>query len=170
MSAVSAVPSVSESIQMDYMNLLVAQLRHQDPMEPMSSGDMSSQLAQLAQLQRITSLDNTSLAQLKLLENIDSSFSAVMTGARLGEASAMIGKQVSFFPKGSVTAVTDVVDGVEIVDDRTTRISNKRNGRVSQVIINTLSEDGNTISNEYVRMDENGAIVRVTHAIYERVR
>lgn len=59
---------------------------------------------------------------------------------------------------------------VEIVDDRTTRILNKRNGRVTQVIINTLSEDGNTISNEYVRMDENGAITRVTHAIYERIR
>ena len=59
---------------------------------------------------------------------------------------------------------------VEIVDDRTTRILNKRNGRVTTVIINTLSEDGNTISNEYVRLDENGDIVRVTHAVYERIQ
>ena len=58
---------------------------------------------------------------------------------------------------------------VEIVDERTTRISNKRNGRVTQVIINTLSEDGNTINNEYVRLDENGKIRGVGHAIYERV-
>lgn len=58
---------------------------------------------------------------------------------------------------------------VEIIDDRSTRIYNKRNGRVTQVIINTLSEDGNTISNEYVRMDEEGRITRVTHAVYERV-
>jgi len=41
---------------------------------------------------------------------------------------------------------------------------------VTQVIINTLSEDGNTISNEYVRMDEEGKITRVTHAVYERVQ
>ena len=33
-----------------------------------------------------------------------------------------------------------------------------------------LSEDGNTINNEYVRMDENGDIMRVTHAVYERIR
>ena len=59
---------------------------------------------------------------------------------------------------------------VEIVDERTTRISNSRSGRVTQVIINTLSEDGNTISNEYVRLDENGDVVRVTHAVYERIR
>ena len=32
---------------------------------------------------------------------------------------------------------------VEFVDERTTRISNMRNGRVTQVIINVLSEDGN---------------------------
>ena len=59
---------------------------------------------------------------------------------------------------------------VEIIDDRTTRILNMRNGRVTQVIINTLSEDGNTINNEYVRLDQNGAITRVSHAVYTRIR
>ena len=58
---------------------------------------------------------------------------------------------------------------VEIVNENTTRISNARGGRVYQVIINTLSEDGDTITNEYVRLDENGDIVRVNHAIYQRV-
>ena len=38
------------------------------------------------------------------------------------------------------------------------------------MIINVLSEDGNTITNEYVRMDENDDIVRITHAVYERIR
>lgn len=59
---------------------------------------------------------------------------------------------------------------VEFVDERTTRITNMRNGRVTQVIINTLSEDGNVIENEYVRMDENGKIVGVGHATYRRIR
>lgn len=59
---------------------------------------------------------------------------------------------------------------VEIVNERTTRISNKSNGRVTQVIINTLSEDGNTIDNEYVRLDEDGKITGVTHALYERIQ
>jgi hypothetical protein len=65
--------------------------------------------------------------------------------------------------EGSETAV-------EVIDDRSTRIINRRNGRVSQVIINTLSDDGNTISNEYVRLDQDGKITRVTHAVYERIR
>ena len=63
--------------------------------------------------------------------------------------------------EGSETAV-------EIIDERSTRIINKRNGRVTQVIINTLSEDGNTISNEYVRMDADGKIRGVGHAVHKR--
>ena len=59
---------------------------------------------------------------------------------------------------------------VEFVDERTTRITNMRNGRVTQVIINTLSEDGNVIENEYVRMDEDGKIVGVGHATYRRIQ
>ncbi len=65
--------------------------------------------------------------------------------------------------EGSETAV-------EVINDRSTRIINRRNGRVTQVIINTLSEDGNTISNEYVRMDAEGKITGVSHAVYERIR
>jgi hypothetical protein len=37
------------------------------------------------------------------------------------------------------------------------------------VIINTLLEDGDTINNEYVRLDEDGNIVRVSHATYRRI-
>lgn len=59
---------------------------------------------------------------------------------------------------------------VEVIDEFSTRITNKRGGRVTQVIINTLSEDGSTINNEYVRMDEDGKITGVGHVIYERSR
>ena len=58
---------------------------------------------------------------------------------------------------------------VEFLDERTTRIYNMRNGRVTQVIINVLSEDGNTIENEYVRLDEDGMPTGVGHATYRRI-
>jgi hypothetical protein len=69
----------------------------------------------------------------------------------------------------SVRGQENAETSVEWVDERTTRISNMRNGRVTQVIINTLSEDGNTIENEYVRLDENGKITGVGHATYRRI-
>ena len=63
--------------------------------------------------------------------------------------------------KGSETAV-------EVINEKSTRILNKRDGLVYQVVINTLSADNNTISNEYIRMDKDGKITGVTHVTYIR--
>ena len=63
--------------------------------------------------------------------------------------------------KGSETAV-------EIINAKSTRIYNKRNGVLNQIVINTLSEDNNTINNEYIRMDKDGKITGVTHVTYIR--
>ncbi len=57
---------------------------------------------------------------------------------------------------------------VEVVDDRTNRILNARDGEVYQVIVNVLSEDGNTINNEYRRTLDDGT-ERVSHAVYRRI-
>ena len=57
---------------------------------------------------------------------------------------------------------------VEIINDKSIRIYNKRNGVLNQVVINTLSDDNNTISNEYIRMDKDGKITGVTHVTYNR--
>jgi len=57
---------------------------------------------------------------------------------------------------------------VEVIDDKSIRILNKRNGVVYQVVINTLSADNNTINNEYIRMDKDGKITGVTHVTYNR--
>jgi hypothetical protein len=68
----------------------------------------------------------------------------------------------------SVSGQQNAETAVEFVDARTTKISNKRNGRVSQEIINVLSADGNTIENEYIRIAEDGTR-RSSHAVYDRV-
>ncbi len=64
---------------------------------------------------------------------------------------------------GSETAV-ELING----SAKSIRILNKRDGVVYQVVINTLSEDNNTISNEYIRMDKDGKITGVTHVTYNR--
>ena len=57
---------------------------------------------------------------------------------------------------------------VEVINQKSTRIYNKRDGVVYQVVINTLSDDNNTINNEYIRMDKEGKITGVTHVTYIR--
>src|ERR1041385_8764383 len=57
---------------------------------------------------------------------------------------------------------------VEIINPKSIRIYNKRNGVLQQVVINTLSDDNNTINNEYIRMDKDGKITGVSHVTYNR--
>ena len=57
---------------------------------------------------------------------------------------------------------------VEVVDERTNKIMNKRGDRVN-VIINVLSEDGNTINNEYRNVGDDGEIT-ISYAVYERIQ
>jgi len=67
-----------------------------------------------------------------------------------------------------VTGQTGAETAVEIIDAKSIRITNKRNGVVNQVVINTVSDDGNTISNEYIRIDKDGKITGVSHVTYNR--
>jgi hypothetical protein len=67
-----------------------------------------------------------------------------------------------------VTGQQGAETAVEVINDKSTRIYNKRNGVVYQVVINTLADENNTINNEYIRMDKDGKITGVTHQTYHR--
>jgi hypothetical protein len=67
-----------------------------------------------------------------------------------------------------VTGQQNSETAVEVVSDRVTRIYNKRNGVVYQVVMNQLSEDGNTIDNYYVRVDKDGKMTGVSYVKYVR--
>ena len=82
MSEVTSAASQASDLQMDFMNLLVTQLKNQDPMEPMDSQDMAAQLAQFTQLQQ--------------LEEMNSSFGQVLELAEQNYASSLIGKRHLF--------------------------------------------------------------------------
>ena len=67
-----------------------------------------------------------------------------------------------------VTGQQGAETAVEIINPKSIRVLNKRDGVVYQVVINTLSEDLNTISNEYIRLDKDNKITGVTHVTYNR--
>jgi hypothetical protein len=58
---------------------------------------------------------------------------------------------------------------VKKVDARTNEITNKRGGKVTQVIINVLSADGKRIDNTYKNYNESGELTSTTTAIYEKM-
>src|SRR5438093_12093379 len=58
---------------------------------------------------------------------------------------------------------------VKKIDDRTNEITNKKNGRVSQVITNVITPDGRTINNTYKNFNEKGEQTTTTTAVYEKM-
>lgn len=68
-----------------------------------------------------------------------------------------------------VTGREGTETAVEIVDEHTTKITSRRDGKVSQIIINKLSADGNRIDNEYHSFGPDGK-ERVSTAVYDRIR
>jgi hypothetical protein len=60
---------------------------------------------------------------------------------------------------------------VRIVSDRINEIIYKKGGKVTQVLTNVLSPDGDTIGVMYMRMDPEGKITKnVTFATYEKIK
>ena len=59
---------------------------------------------------------------------------------------------------------------VRRITDRITEIVNKKNGKVTQLLTNVLSPDGNTIAVMYMRDDGVGKTTAVSFATYERIR
>ena len=57
---------------------------------------------------------------------------------------------------------------VRQINDRINEIINKKDGKVTQVLTNVLSPDGNTIAVMYMRDDGAGRTTNVSFATYER--
>jgi flagellar basal-body rod modification protein FlgD len=91
--------AAASDLQLDFMNLLVTQLRNQNPLEPMDNQDMSAQLAQFSELQQ--------------LEDMNSSFGDVLESIQRSYASSLIGKDVSFSTTGSGDAAESMSGEVE---------------------------------------------------------
>ena len=73
----------SELDKEDFLTLLVAQLQHQDPMNPMDDKDFTAELAQFSQLEQLTSIN----------EGIDG-LSSETVQQRMIAASGYIGREV----------------------------------------------------------------------------
>lgn len=68
-----------------FMKILVAQLRNQNPLEPMNDTDFIAQMAQFSSLEQLTSLNKTM-----------TSYTERVSGKSMADYAEMIGKQISW--------------------------------------------------------------------------
>ncbi len=71
-----AITKTSQSLGRDtFLQLLVTQLTHQDPMKPQADGEFLAQLAQFSSLEQLTAM-RSELAAIGQIQSDDSEFSA----------------------------------------------------------------------------------------------
>lgn len=115
-SAVSQVAGKSLN-QQDFLNLMVAQLRYQDPMNPVDNSNLMSQWAQLSMLEELQQL-NQGLTDLTSkiggLGAAGTSSSAQGQAEQVLEASALLGRTIEATPSGSGQVVSGVVSEIGV--------------------------------------------------------
>ncbi|WP_392454450.1 flagellar hook capping FlgD N-terminal domain-containing protein [Chryseomicrobium aureum] len=68
-----------------FMKILIAQLRNQNPLEPMKDAEFIAQMAQFTSLEQLTALNKTM-----------TSYTEKMSGGTMADYAEMIGKQISW--------------------------------------------------------------------------
>jgi len=106
----STTTTQGNKVEDTFMELLLAELRHQNPMEPMDSSQMVTQMAQMNSLQE--------------LQKITASLKAVDQGNQFLKASSLIGKQVTylsndFVKQGVVSAFSIEKNVISLLIDDT---------------------------------------------------
>ena len=99
MATTSALSGIGSE---QFLQLLVAQLQNQDPLDPVSDKDFINQLATLNTVQGLTDL-NASFAQMLQLQ-------------QLTQGAELIGKTIEYNPTDGSAARTGTVDSVQARD------------------------------------------------------
>ena len=94
----------------EFLKMLVAQLRHQDPLNPMNSDDMAAQLAQFSSLEQLTNIEEALQAQAKLHESVIASIHDTTAMDVIGKSILAGGDQV-FVPGDGTGSVRFEVGG-----------------------------------------------------------
>ena len=113
-------PTSAAAIQENFMTLLLTQLRHQNPLEPMKNEELSMQLATMSQLQQV--------------ENLNSKFDSMLLAQHVSEANSMIGKHVEYIPLGEDERTGGIVTGVEIQGNQVKVKIDDNNINLSEIV------------------------------------
>lgn len=109
-TSTSTSNTTSTDLKNEFLNLLVTQLKNQDPLSPMDNTEFVAQMAQFSSLEQLTNL-NTSLSQISaLLQN--------NTNDYLQTATRLMGKEVLLTDPDSGDTYQGTVEGFQIVDNQ----------------------------------------------------
>jgi flagellar basal-body rod modification protein FlgD len=102
--APAQIKSASKDLKsQDFINMMIAQLQNQDPLEPAKNQDILAQMSQIGQLQSNTQLQDT--------------LKGLAIQSQLGSAGGMIGKMVEGLDNNK-NKITGLVNSVRVESDK----------------------------------------------------
>ena len=125
-----------------FLQLLVTQMRYQDPLDPQDNSDYLAQLAQFSALEQMTNVSEN-------LESLSSIVGNIDTSVLVGQLSNMIGKDVAWESKssstddsGNTTITTNTyrgtVKGVSLSDGKPNIVTIDTEGNIHNVEISDI--------------------------------
>ncbi len=91
-----------------FMRLLVAQLRHQDPLSPLQPDQMAAQLAQFTSVEQLTQLNAAMDTQTQVTQMAALSAQSSLSAALLGRQVEAVGNQVEIPSSGRGEVLVDI--------------------------------------------------------------
>lgn len=104
----------AKSQKMDYMNLLIEQMKNQNPLDPMSNQEMASQMAMFAQLEQTEEMNANIKEMNASMTGLSSSFQGAMLMAEYDYARSLLGKEVTFYSGEYAAELSGKVDKISI--------------------------------------------------------
>lgn len=100
-----------------FLRLLGSQMKNQNPLEPMKDTEFVAQMAQFSQLEQMTSLA--------------SNIKALNMSSQLSQGAALVGREITYVPEGSIVPVTGRVDKMVL----------ENGGRTSALVVSGVRVD-----------------------------
>ena len=98
-----------------FLTLLVAQLKNQDPLEPMSNQEFAAQMAQFGQLERLNSIDNRLAQSLEATVLSTQAVNNTMAASLIGKKVLAIGDAIILETGGSADLYVSLAGPAETV-------------------------------------------------------
>ena len=118
----STTANAAKDLQDQFLTLLVTQLQHQDPLDPMDSTNFTSQLAQFSSLEQLTSINDGIGALTAAQNSLQNAYLTNLIGKKVGyEGKAEDGAAKTLY--GTVTGVSYDSDGTYFVVDGKTKVA-----------------------------------------------
>ncbi len=117
MPVMSGTTSASQQ-KLDFMNLLIEELRNQNPLEPLSNQQMAAQMAQFSQLEQSENMNSNLETINETIGKLNTSFSGAMLVQQFEFARSLLGQKVTFGVEESGAVYSGKAEKVHVVQGR----------------------------------------------------